>query len=456
MNRIRCMGISRQDYSGKTFHNLKWLWKNKRDEENTVIRNKSRLVAKGYAQKEGIDFEESFATIAGLEVVRLFIAYAAHKSFTVYQMDVKTTFLYGPLKEEVYVNQPDGFVDPYHPDKVYRLKKKHYMVLNKHQEHGIRNQPIPSWYLINQAKYAQEILKKHGMTSCDSIGTPMATKHLDADFCGLDDGVAASFQRSRIHKPHAHTQAFKSLKFVKKPPVNKVWRVKPVKQVWRATGKLFTNVGFQWRPTGRKFTLGEQCPLTRFTESKVVPVKQPKRVSTSDIVITERFSNTSQKPLTRTPTEIGDPTYQTLHIRLFSNAGRTYRPFVFGLRLFKTYDGGSLTTQEFCEKVHRDDLEVAFRKHSCYVRDVNDVDLIKGSDVSMGRSCSYCLLHPKPIPYSHRHNKTPYQLVHDKKPDLKFLRVFGALCYPTNDGDNLGKLRPTADIGIFIGYAPNR
>ncbi|GJY81906.1 retrovirus-related pol polyprotein from transposon TNT 1-94 [Tanacetum coccineum] len=85
----------------KNVINLKWLWKNKRDEENTVIRNKSRLVAKGYAQKEGIDFEESFAPVARLEAVRLFIAYAAHKSFTVYQMDVKTTFLYGPLKEEV-------------------------------------------------------------------------------------------------------------------------------------------------------------------------------------------------------------------------------------------------------------------------------------------------------------------------------------------------------------------
>nr|GEY51673.1 hypothetical protein [Tanacetum cinerariifolium] len=81
--------------------NFKWLWKNKHDEENTVIRNKSRLVAKGYAQKEGVDFEESFAPVARLEAVRLFIAYAAHKSFTIYQMDVKTAFLYGPLKEEV-------------------------------------------------------------------------------------------------------------------------------------------------------------------------------------------------------------------------------------------------------------------------------------------------------------------------------------------------------------------
>nr|GEU78282.1 hypothetical protein [Tanacetum cinerariifolium] len=104
----------------------KWLWKNKRDEENTVIRNKSSLVAKGYAQKEGVDFEESFAPGARLEDVRLFIAYAAHKSFTIYQMDVKTTILHGPLKVEVYANQPDGFVDPYHPDKVYRLKKALY------------------------------------------------------------------------------------------------------------------------------------------------------------------------------------------------------------------------------------------------------------------------------------------------------------------------------------------
>nr|GEZ57052.1 hypothetical protein [Tanacetum cinerariifolium] len=85
----------------KNVINMKWLWKNKRDEENTVTRNKSRLVAKGYVQKEGVDFEESFTPVAQLEAVWLFIAYASHKSFTVYQMNVKTTFLYGHLKEEV-------------------------------------------------------------------------------------------------------------------------------------------------------------------------------------------------------------------------------------------------------------------------------------------------------------------------------------------------------------------
>ncbi|GKC66459.1 retrovirus-related pol polyprotein from transposon TNT 1-94, partial [Tanacetum coccineum] len=121
---------------GKTVIKLKWLWKNKKDEDQIVIRNKARLVAKGYAQEEGIDFEESFAPVSRLEAVRIFVAYAAHKSFPIYQMDVKTAFLNGPLKEEVYVVQPDGFVDPDNPEKVYRLRKALY---------GLKQAPR-TWY----------------------------------------------------------------------------------------------------------------------------------------------------------------------------------------------------------------------------------------------------------------------------------------------------------------------
>nr|GFB73424.1 retrovirus-related Pol polyprotein from transposon TNT 1-94 [Tanacetum cinerariifolium] len=83
-------------------------------------------VTKGYALEEGIDFEESFALVARLKAVRIFIAYAAHKSFPIYHMDVKTTFLNGLLKEEIYVAQPEGFVDPDHPEKVSRLRKALY------------------------------------------------------------------------------------------------------------------------------------------------------------------------------------------------------------------------------------------------------------------------------------------------------------------------------------------
>nr|GEX54259.1 integrase, catalytic region, zinc finger, CCHC-type, peptidase aspartic, catalytic [Tanacetum cinerariifolium] len=96
---------------GKSVTRLKWLWKNKKDEDQTVVRNKARLIAKRYAQEEGIDFEESFALVTRLEAVQIFVAYAAHMSFSIYQMDLKTAFLNGPLKEEVYVVQPNGFVD---------------------------------------------------------------------------------------------------------------------------------------------------------------------------------------------------------------------------------------------------------------------------------------------------------------------------------------------------------
>ncbi|GJU21370.1 retrovirus-related pol polyprotein from transposon TNT 1-94 [Tanacetum coccineum] len=121
---------------GKNVIALKWLWKNKCDAENIMVQNKSRLVAKGYKQEEGIDFEESFAPVARLEAVRMFIAFAAHMNITIFQMDVKTAFLNGPLKEEVYVSQPEGFIDSEFPNHVYRLKKALY---------GLKQAPR-AWY----------------------------------------------------------------------------------------------------------------------------------------------------------------------------------------------------------------------------------------------------------------------------------------------------------------------
>ncbi|GKA86794.1 retrovirus-related pol polyprotein from transposon TNT 1-94 [Tanacetum coccineum] len=188
---------------GKTVIKLKWLWKNKKDEDQTVIRNKARLVAKGYAQEEGIDFEESFAPVARLEAVWIFVAYATHKSFPIYHMDVKTSFLNGPLEEEVYIAQPNGFVDLDHPEKVYHLRKALYglkqaprawydELSNFLMSIGFTKGTIdPTLFTIRYgedillAKYALEILKKHGMDKCDSVGTPMATKpNLDADLSG--------------------------------------------------------------------------------------------------------------------------------------------------------------------------------------------------------------------------------------------------------------------------------
>nr|GEY02150.1 hypothetical protein [Tanacetum cinerariifolium] len=153
-------------------------------------------VARGYRQEEGIDFEESFAPVARLKAIRIFLAFAVHKNLVVHQMDVKTAFLNGNLWEEVYVSQPDGFVDPDNPNHVYKLKKALY---------GLKQDPR-AWYDINgndlllvqiyvngiifaastpelcDSKYVLESLKQYGFESCDLVDTPVVEKSkLDED-----------------------------------------------------------------------------------------------------------------------------------------------------------------------------------------------------------------------------------------------------------------------------------
>ncbi|GJS43287.1 putative ribonuclease H-like domain-containing protein [Tanacetum coccineum] len=170
---------------------LKWIYKVKLDELGGILKNKARLVARGYRQEEGIDFEESFAPVARLEAIRIFLAFAAHMNMVVYQMDVKTAFLNGNLREEVYVSQPDGFVDKDKPNHVYKLKKALY---------GLKQAPR-AWYdmlssfLISQdfskgsmdptlfiRRDGNELLLKYGFDSCGLVDTPMVEKSkLDKD-----------------------------------------------------------------------------------------------------------------------------------------------------------------------------------------------------------------------------------------------------------------------------------
>jgi hypothetical protein len=114
----------------------KWVFCNKQDEHRVVTRNKAGLVAKGYAQVTSLDFEETFAPVARLESIRILLAYAAHRSFRLFQMDVKSAFLNGPIKEEVYVEQPPGFEDDRYPDHVFKLSKALY---------GLKQAPR-AWY----------------------------------------------------------------------------------------------------------------------------------------------------------------------------------------------------------------------------------------------------------------------------------------------------------------------
>nr|GFA73509.1 retrovirus-related Pol polyprotein from transposon TNT 1-94 [Tanacetum cinerariifolium] len=223
---------------------LKWLFKNKHDEEQTVIRNKSRLGVRGYHQEEGIDFEESFAPVARMEAIKIFLAYAAHKSFSVFQMDVKTAFLHGSLKEDVYQAPRawydelstfllqnhffKGTIDPmlfircFHDDilvvQVYvddiifgsthpryiqlfsdLMKSRFKMLMIGKMTFflGLHVNQSPCGIFINQSDYVLEILKKYGMESCDPVGTPMEIKDkLDLDQNGTP--VDATKYRSMI------------------------------------------------------------------------------------------------------------------------------------------------------------------------------------------------------------------------------------------------------------------
>ncbi|KAH9648505.1 hypothetical protein KPL70_025607 [Citrus sinensis] len=114
----------------------KWVFRNKMDESGVVVRNKTRLVAQGYNQEEGIDFDETFAPVARLESIRMLLAYACHKDFILYQMNVKSAFLNGYIMEEVYVKQPPGFENEKFPDHVYKLSKALY---------GLKQAPR-AWY----------------------------------------------------------------------------------------------------------------------------------------------------------------------------------------------------------------------------------------------------------------------------------------------------------------------
>ncbi|GJZ05965.1 putative ribonuclease H-like domain-containing protein [Tanacetum coccineum] len=111
---------------GKKAIGTKWVYRNKKDERGVVVRNKARLVAQGHRQEEGIDYDEVFAPVARIEAIRIFLAFASYMGFIVYQMDVKSAFLYGKIDEEVYVSQPPGFLDPKYPQKVYKVVKALY------------------------------------------------------------------------------------------------------------------------------------------------------------------------------------------------------------------------------------------------------------------------------------------------------------------------------------------
>nr|GFA60877.1 retrovirus-related Pol polyprotein from transposon TNT 1-94 [Tanacetum cinerariifolium] len=216
-NKIAMLMFLKAEESKKIFDALKdprvrpigtkWVLKNKKDERGIVIRNKARLVAQGYTQEEGINYEEVIAPVARIEAIRLFLAYASFMGFIVYQMDVKSAFLYGTIDEEVYVMQPPGFQDPEFPEKVYKVEKAMYglhqaprawygtlskYLLDNGFQRGTTDQTLfirkhkgefllvqvyvlqkKDGIFLSQDKYVGDILKKFGYSDVRSTNTPM-------------------------------------------------------------------------------------------------------------------------------------------------------------------------------------------------------------------------------------------------------------------------------------------
>nr|GEW96311.1 retrovirus-related Pol polyprotein from transposon TNT 1-94 [Tanacetum cinerariifolium] len=555
------------------------LTKNKHDEENTVIRNKSRLVAKGYAQKEGVDFEESFTPVARLEVVRLFIAYAADISFTVYQMDVKTAFLYGPLKEEVYVNQPDGFVDPYHPDRVYRLKKALYglkqaprawydelfkfllskgfskgsidptLLITKHMGDillvqiyvddiifgstnpnlskrfeklmhskfemsmmgelkfflGIQIHQSPRGIFINQAKYAQEILKKHGMTSYDSIGTPMATKYLDADLSGTP-----------VDEMKYRTKIFRYLKdtihmglWYPKDTGFELTAFSYLDHAGCLDSRKSTSGGIQFLGGDKlvSWSLKKQnCTSMSSAEAEYVSLSAAIAIScnpvqhsrTTHIDVRYHFikekvekacamgksTKKTHKPKSK---DTNQEKLYLLHMDLCgpmpveSVNGKKYILVIVDdysiftwVKFLRSKDETPGFITKFLKMIQvrlkvrvrhiRTDNRTEFVNQTLrdYYEEVNishETSAVRSSQqngvVERQAVATACFTQNRSI-IRLRHGKTPYELLHSKLPDLSFFYVFGALCYLTNDSDNLGKLQSKADIRIFIGYGTTK
>nr|GEW26735.1 reverse transcriptase domain-containing protein [Tanacetum cinerariifolium] len=188
---------------GKKAIGTKWVYRNKKDEMGIVVRNKARLVAQGHKQEEGIDYDEVFALVARVEAIRLFLAFSSYMKFHLYQMDVKSAFLYGNIKEEAYVSQPPGFVDPEFSKKVYKVEKALYG-LHKAPRAGFQMSSMgelifflglqvpqkEDGIFITQDKYVGEIIKKFGIFSIRSSSTPMKThKPLTKDENGEDVDV---------------------------------------------------------------------------------------------------------------------------------------------------------------------------------------------------------------------------------------------------------------------------
>ncbi|GJT57245.1 retrovirus-related pol polyprotein from transposon TNT 1-94 [Tanacetum coccineum] len=435
-----------------------------------------------YRQEEGIDFEESFAPVARIEAIRIFIANASCKNMIIYQIDVKTAFLNGELKEEVYVSQPEGFVDLYHPTHVYRLKKALY---------GLKQAPRAcmvgslSLYLTASAdpdlvfaicmcaRYQASPIKKHlealkwvfqYLRGTINWGlwypkdTAMAlTAYADADQAGITPSTSASrsqpsgnTKKDKIQQTPSSTQKNKveaHSRIVQCSLKNKNYSVEPNRTANVQHSKLNANSKLLCvKCNGCMLSDNHDLRVLDFinnvnARAKSKSVKKSSKRKVIQIVLWYLDSGCS-KHMT------GDRSHLTNFVNKFLGTVKFKNDHVAKILGYGDYQIGNVTILRvyYVEglghnlfsvgQFYDSNLEVAFRQHTCFhIRNLEGVDVMLDLEatpvythVNKRQNRSIISLH---------HGNTPYELLHDELLDLSFLHVFGALCYPTKDSENL-------------------
>ncbi|GJY90744.1 retrovirus-related pol polyprotein from transposon TNT 1-94 [Tanacetum coccineum] len=246
---------------------------------------------------------------------------------------------------------------------------------------------------------------------------------------------------------------------------------------WKPTGKVFTSVRHRWLPTGKTFTIiGTQCPLTRIPSNPIVPPKETSQtpVITSNpkvkvyhrrIKVGKSISfNVEPSILGSRPSNILEPNRNwgsvvsnspsSSHIQCRSSKSSCDNGTEFVNQTLKSYYEDVRISHQTSVACTPQQNNIVERKNRTLVEATRTMLIFSKAPLYLWAEAvvTACYTQNRSL-ISKRHNKTPYELLHDRKPDLKYLHIFGALCYLTNDSEDLGKLKPKADISIFIGYA---
>nr|GEW06698.1 retrovirus-related Pol polyprotein from transposon TNT 1-94 [Tanacetum cinerariifolium] len=493
---------------------LKWLFKNKHDEEQMVIRNKPRLVVRGYRQEEGINFEESFTPVARMEAIRIFLAYAAHKSFTVFQMDVKTAFLHGSLEEDMYVCQPKGFIDANHPSHVYKLKKALYGLKQAPmawydelstfllQNHFFKGTIDPTLFIrhfqddilvvqvyvddiifgsthpryiqlvselmksrfemsmmgemmfflglqvnqsfcgifINQSKYVLEILNKYGMESCDPVGTPMEIKDkldLDLNETPVDATKYRSMTGALMYLTSSRPDIVTLLVYVLGTRLSQ-----PRSTLKRLKGSFVISRELLTRDSSFK--------LTRFSDADYAGCKDTfKSTSGGAQFLGEKLVSWSSKKQDFTTLSIAEAEYVSLSACCAQVLWMRTQLKDYGFHFNKIpiyYDSKSAIAISYNAVQHSRTKHIA-----TLVEAARTMLIFSRAPLFLWAEAiaTACFTQNRSVIHR-RFNKTPYELINGRKPDISFLHVFGALCYPKNDREDIGKLGAKGELDLLF------